>query len=593
METYPAEKIVHLIEKWIGSAHRHGVFLKDNKLRYVWANEAFLHDVGMKNLDDLKGKTDRDMPWPDLAYSIEEQEKQLFTGQINFLDDEETRAKKDGGKLIAKIRRRPIFNSDGETIGLMGFYFRYPDRSEEDNPFFLESFPLPTSIFDLKENVLSGNRPFIETVGALKKKEKYQFFSFLKSLDDTKDQLSGISVCLGEREYVCFSNTFTDYKIATLVDFTEQARTNNELTKANEWLKAWIWELEYHNRKLEIIHQMGCALQLCRSVADAGTVIKKHLPRLIEAAGGTLFLPDETRQRLPILVSFGDNSNLKKSMPAEDCIAFRYGRLLSPQENTCYRCLSSSENRNFSCLCLPMMVSGRPEGVLSLRLEPTEVSESIEKELLTIATEYISLAIGNLQLQDQLMLQATRDPLTNLFNRRYMEESLNREFFRCQRKGLPISLILIDIDFFKLVNDRYGHDAGDFVLKTFAGYLLKSIRKEDIACRYGGEEFVVILPETPLEAAMVRAEHLRKNVMISSIEYRGEIITDITVSMGIATWPLHGEDPISCLKAADLALYRAKEEGRNRVVVANAEHVENNGKSYLNIENNPSLLNRH
>ncbi|MCX7982239.1 MAG: diguanylate cyclase [Syntrophales bacterium] len=593
MKRHQIEKKFHLLTKLGQKAGSYRVFLKDGQLVYVWGNEAFLGDINLKTVKELENKRESDLFGDNSSFNVEEIERKIRDGRVEYLSLNESRILA-GGKKELTTERRPIFNQGGEVVGLIGFYQLNPGQNEVGHPFFWEPIPLPTLLFDLKENCVYPNRQFAQTVLPLPQKERGSIFDFIKSHDDVNsNNFPASTLYVQGKELACFSSHHTDYKVASLVDVTEHARTNDELARTNEWLKAWIWELEYHNRKLEIIHQMGCALQLCRSIADAGTVIKKHLSRLFETLGGAMFIPDETKHRLQNLFSYGDNSYLMKNLPAEECVAFRYGRQLLGRENTCYRCLSAPEGRNFSLMCLPMMISGRPEGVVSLRVEEGENKEHIEKGLLIIAIEYISLAFGNLQLQDQLMHQATRDALTNLYNRRYMEESLNREFYRCQRKGLPLSLIIIDIDFFKTINDRYGHDAGDFVLKKFSSYILQSIRKEDIACRYGGEEFVVILPETPLEAAVVRAEQMRKKIMISSLEYRGEIITDITASMGIATWPQHGDDPLACLKAADLALYRAKEEGRNRVVVASTETAEINGKSYLNIPNDPSLVHRH
>jgi len=214
-----------------------------------------------------------------------------------------------------------------------------------------------------------------------------------------------------------------------------------------------------------------------------------------------------------------------------------------------------------------MTIASRSIGVMNIQWEGEE-REFVENELFLVATEYIALVLANLQLRDELTHQATRDPLTNLYNRRYMEEAMNREFFRCSRKGYPISILFIDIDNFKEINDRYGHEAGDFVLKTMANRIVQGIRREDIACRIGGEEFVVILPETTIEAAASRAENLCQKLNLTGLTYGGEALGEITVSIGVSTWPDHGSDPQVCLSSADAALYCAKGKGKNRVEVA-------------------------
>jgi len=561
------------------------IFLKDAQLAYCVVNPAFIRDAGLKSPKEVAGKGDISLPWKELAEKTGIIEKHLLAGQRKGWETREIRKIISGKEIKTRTLRLPIFGANGEIVGLMGYYIEDQADSPASSPFIIDTIPLPAAIYDEKTKYICSNGPLSEILCHFSPDERSRFFSHLNPKNVAE------ILHLGTHIYSCYSSPISGYVLTLLIDFTDSVRAQEELVKANEWLKAWVWELEYHNRKLEIIHQMSCSLQLCRSVAEAGQGIKKHLSRLFESSYGCIYLPDETRRQLEILTPYGDSQDFSKTVPAQECIAFRYGRVLSGNENPCGRCLTSKSGK-VSLSCFPMMISGRPEGVLNISTEEETINE-IEKELVTIVVEYISLALGNLRLQDELMHQATRDALTNLFNRRYMEESLNREFYRCQRKGFPISLLVIDIDFFKLVNDRYGHDAGDFILKKFAGQILDSIRKEDIACRYGGEEFVVILPETPLETAMKRAEKLRKNINISSIEYRGEIITDVTASIGVATWPLHGEDPHACLKAADIALYQAKELGRNRVEVAKPEQFENNGKSYINLSEGQPLVNRH
>jgi diguanylate cyclase (GGDEF)-like protein len=151
-----------------------------------------------------------------------------------------------------------------------------------------------------------------------------------------------------------------------------------------------------------------------------------------------------------------------------------------------------------------------------------------------------------------------------------MEETLNREFKLAERSGHPIGVIILDVDFFKKFNDTYGHEAGDIVLVELAKLLSGSVRKGDVVCRYGGEEFVIILPGPPQQAAIERAEIVRARVEKDlRINYQGHNIR-VTISLGAAFFPAHGQTPEQVLKAADTALYKAKETGRNRAVEASA-----------------------
>lgn len=177
------------------------------------------------------------------------------------------------------------------------------------------------------------------------------------------------------------------------------------------------------------------------------------------------------------------------------------------------------------------------------------------------------MALANLKLRESLRNQSVRDPLTGLFNRRYMEESLERELRRFSRSQRPVGVIMLDLDHFKRFNDTFGHDAGDALLRELGHLLQTRTRKEDMACRYGGEEFVIVLSGASLEIAQERAEQLREKVKTLKVELRGHSLGAMTVSLGVAVAPHHGSTIAEILRAADLALYEAKKAGRDRVVV--------------------------
>lgn len=167
-------------------------------------------------------------------------------------------------------------------------------------------------------------------------------------------------------------------------------------------------------------------------------------------------------------------------------------------------------------------------------------------------------------LQEQLREQATHDVLTGLYNRRYLEETLGRELILAARHGHPVSVIMCDLDHFKAINDRYGHLGGDEVLRTFGDLLQRQIRGSDISCRYGGEEFLLVLPQMPLEYAIERAEQLRIAIAAAPVTYGASPIA-VTGSFGVAAFPRDGQTADELIAAADCALYAAKAAGRNRV----------------------------
>jgi diguanylate cyclase (GGDEF)-like protein len=179
-----------------------------------------------------------------------------------------------------------------------------------------------------------------------------------------------------------------------------------------------------------------------------------------------------------------------------------------------------------------------------------------------------ALVLNNVQLRETLQEQSIRDPLTGLFNRRYMEETLQREMRRVTRQLGPLGIIMIDIDHFKRFNDAHGHAAGDRALQRLGQLLQSHVRGEDVACRYGGEEFILIMPNTSVEVVVKRAEYLRHAAAGLRIAESASTGEGITLSLGIAIYPEHGRTINAVLQAADTALYLAKNQGRNRVVVA-------------------------
>ena len=185
--------------------------------------------------------------------------------------------------------------------------------------------------------------------------------------------------------------------------------------------------------------------------------------------------------------------------------------------------------------------------------------------------EHVGLALSNLKLRSTLKELSIHDPLTNLHNRRYMEEALELELRRAERKKLAVGIIMLDLDHFKAFNDGFGHGAGDELLRRLGALMREHLRSGDVACRYGGEEFLLILPEAPLAVTTRRAEELRQHVKKMSVNYLDKPLGPVTISLGVAVYPENGMDAAELIKSADAALYRAKAEGRDRVVTAAAE----------------------
>ena len=227
-------------------------------------------------------------------------------------------------------------------------------------------------------------------------------------------------------------------------------------------------------------------------------------------------------------------------------------------------------------ICLPLLAQGETLGILHIvdgpaKNDKADAARMTEKcQLAKILADNIGLGIANLKLRESMRDLSIRDPLTELFNRRYMEEALAQELHRTKRNEAQLAVIMIDIDHFKQFNDNFGHDAGDAVLRILGDFLKKHVRGSDIACRYGGEEFILILSPTTAEGARQRAEKIREGASLLSVQHANRDLGAITLSLGVAIFPEHAGSASAIVKAADIALYQAKGGGRNQVVLAEA-----------------------
>ncbi len=260
----------------------------------------------------------------------------------------------------------------------------------------------------------------------------------------------------------------------------------------------------------------------------------------------------------------------------EDCWALRRGKLHLADEPgsslICPHVMAEGEPVH-PYVCIPLMARGTTIGLLhiafhgQLKLHGAYV-ERLKVGLSQSFSERIALALDNLRLRETLRQQSLHDPLTGLFNRRYMETTLDREMARSKRNGVSLGVIMMDIDKFKDFNDTFGHEAGDAMLKALGSFLQSPVRKEDIVCRYGGEEFIIILPGASLKVSAARARKLCEEIKPLTAEYGSNRLGPISLSLGVAAFPDHGSTWTEVVQAADLALLRAKKEGRARVIIA-------------------------
>lgn len=319
-------------------------------------------------------------------------------------------------------------------------------------------------------------------------------------------------------------------------------------------------------REATLLNEMAQLLQAADDRGEACAIIGRMAPRFFPGLSGALFLTNASRNLVESTVTWGATPMAAVFAP-EDCWALRRGQPHRVEESdgaTVCRHVGPPPIPRYCCL--PLVAHGETLGVFHLSGEGPR-DEATGQIVATVA-EQCALALANLRLRETLRNQSIRDPLTGLFNRRYLEETLEREVRRAARSGQSVGVVLFDIDHFKNFNDGFGHEAGDAVIREFGNLLLRSTRGGDVAGRLGGEEFVVLLPEANVEDARRRADQIRLDLERLRVSNRGEALGVVTTSAGVSAYPQHGAGPEDLLRAADEALYRAKEGGRNRVETA-------------------------
>jgi diguanylate cyclase (GGDEF)-like protein len=289
------------------------------------------------------------------------------------------------------------------------------------------------------------------------------------------------------------------------------------------------------------------------------------MSRLFPGCTAAVYALKSSRNLLDTVACWG-NEPVSATFSPSDCWGLRKGRMHIAIDNTSLLCNHVNLCSEAQQICVPMVAQGDAIGILYLR---AQAGATIDVELQAFAktvADQISLALANLRLQETLRTRAVRDPLTNLFNRRYLEESLEREIHRAQRNGTQLGVMMLDLDHFKRFNDTFGHAGGDALLQQFAHMVQTLFRDEDIVCRYGGEEFAVMMPETSEATLHARAEELRANTKNLHARLNGQSLGPVTVSIGTAVTSVTNSTAQGVFAAADHALYEAKKNGRDRVM---------------------------
>lgn len=325
------------------------------------------------------------------------------------------------------------------------------------------------------------------------------------------------------------------------------------------------------NNGLALLGRYGNLLIACRDLAEILQVSQQMLSQLLPESAGTIYPLIDGEGLAEATHLWGMHAaETRAQASGEDCLCMHSRRLHlgqgSAPESLCPHVIMPAGLESLAAACIPLAAHGESLGWIYLSAHGDAGFPNLP--VAVAAADQLALALANLKLRQNLRDLSVRDPLTGLFNRRYLSESLGREVARSQRRQLPLAVLAFDLDRFKNFNDSYGHPAGDAVLVAFARVLQSHSRSEDIACRQGGEEFVLIMPEMDTIVALRRASELMSAMSVMDVLYEGQLLPKLTTSIGMAIFPEHGATASELLAQADQALYRAKAQGRDQVVAA-------------------------
>ena len=358
--------------------------------------------------------------------------------------------------------------------------------------------------------------------------------------------------------------------LVSLVTFRTNQKQMRALSRKSDHERKLMDEQLRLAREVKLLGELNEWLQSSRSLDELFDMVSKFMTHILPNAEGSVYVYSNSRDVLDGWASWNGGDH-KDHIHPDSCWGLRRGRVYEyGSGEVTFVCEHAEPHDGRPYFCFPILAHGETVGLMHLRAHSADCENfAANKKLARMCAEQISMAISNVQMRDQLHDQSVRDPLTGLFNRRHMTDSLRKGISRCQSQGSRLSLIAIDVDHFKKFNDNHGHDAGDMVLRAVGSVLEQACDGDEVACRPGGEEFTLILPDTTPEDALTRAELVRQAVEEVTVRYGEKALPRVTISIGVSHYPSHGTMPQDLMRAADEALYEAKARGRNQVYVAN------------------------
>lgn len=599
------------------------IFAKDKEGHYLLANKAFATLHGVKSPDELLGKTVFDLFPKEQAIAFHADDLQVMRSGGASLESERTAVDVQGNMKVLHTTKVPLIDKGEAVVGIVGLHRDITRRKEAEQRlrqseanlaaaqriahFGSVELHLPTRNEPEKKPLRWSDEVFrifgYEPGGVDVSRETYfrsihpdDTENVRRALDHAIHQARPFAIefrvvrpdgternILERGDIICDPKTNEPLKlVASIQDVTERVQAEIRLHNANQELAEKVQELEQRSKEINLLSEMGSRLQACKEADEAYVEICSKAEQLFPKWSGSLCVTSISRTKVENVSDWGQSGHVERVFAPDDCWALRRGQAqLYRRGEKGPACRHIDLKEVTESICVPLMAQGEALGIVSLQMMrgqgqqgPTpRFSGEAERRLATVLAKQVALSLWNLKLRESLRNQSICDPLTGLFNRRYMEESLEREFSRANRHKSSVAIVMVDLDHFKRFNDTFGHQAGDALLRGLGDLLKKNTRSQDIACRYGGEEFALVLSDTSVDGAFKRAEILRQQVKQMTVEYDGQLLGAVSVSMGVALFPDHGATMDDVLRASDQALYSAKREGRDRVSVWTTESV--------------------
>jgi diguanylate cyclase (GGDEF)-like protein/PAS domain S-box-containing protein len=607
-----------------------GIWVSDIRYRFTFVNSYLANLLGFLP-EELIGQDVVSVVHPYDAITSTIQFEGLLNREYESYEMEKRYRRKDGSIFWGALSARPIYNAQNEIESVVGFISDITQRKQAEEALreterrfreILENIGLITVMLDQDANITFCNEHFLNLTGWTRTEVlgrnwigtfeagdaavRNQYVRAIQRGAILKHHENRIATRNGEKRLVSWANIILRDEKAQITgmasigeDITARRNAENSEREQRELAEALIDSSSAISTTLKFAETIEKILENVIKVVphDAANIalFNKNKIQFVRARGYETFnISNETIQNLDI--TFKDAPAFKNIIKTQQPIV-----VSDTEKDPKWVKIEPTSNIR-SNISSPIIVDNKVVGVINLdsttpgffneqharrlhafslqaaiAFKNARLYEEVDQELqkrkkiqssLRRANKRLQTQLAEIEaLQAQLRQQAIRDPLTGLFNRRFLEETLAREISRAERDSLPVSIMMIDIDHFKSINDTYGHEAGDLILKQLGKLLSTETRRADAACRFGGEEFCVVMSGAPLPIAVQRAEALRSKFAAIKVDYGNKTI-QATISLGISCYPEHGLNGQEVVKSADNALYRAKRNGRNRIETA-------------------------